>query len=121
MPILAPWNMGAAVFIWDQRGRFDAEGTLGMLETYPVTTFFAVPTAYRMLVLASRRRGQAKTLRHCVSGGEPVTSELVKAWKRATGLTIWEGFGQTEGVLCLATFPCMEYRPGSMGVAAPGF
>ena len=119
--LFAPWNMGAAVFIWDQRGRFDAEGSLRMLETHRITTFFAVPTAYRMMVLDSARRVNAKGLRHCVSGGEPVTPELIEAWKRATGLTIWEGFGQTEGVLCLATFPGMEYRPGSMGVSAPGF
>ena len=119
--LFAPWNMGAAVFIWDQRGKFDAEGTVQMLERYPITTFFAVPTAYRMIVIDTKRRMNTKALRHCVSGGEPVTPELIEGWKRITGLNIWEGFGQTEGVLCLATFPGMLYKPGSMGVAAPGF
>ena len=47
----APWNMGAAIFVWDMRGRFDASDTLKMLEKFPITTFFAPPTAYRMMVL----------------------------------------------------------------------
>lgn len=117
----APWNMGAAIFIWDQRGKFDAAGTLRMLEAYPITTFFAPPTAYRMLVLEDLTRFRPRGLRHCVGAGEPLNPEVVEAWREGTGHHIWEGYGQTETVLCIATFPGMPYRPGSMGVAAPGF
>ena len=119
--LFAPWNMGAAIFIWDQRGKFDPEATLRMLETYPITTFFAPPTAYRMLVLQNVDRIRPKALRHCLGAGEAVTPDLIEAWREGTGHHIWEGYGQTETVLCAAMFPGMTYKPGSMGVAAPGF
>jgi len=117
----APWNMGATLFVWDQRGRFDAAGTLRMLETHPVTTFCAPPTAYRMLVLEDLKRTRPKALRHCLGAGEPLNPEVIDAWREGTGHHIWEGYGQTETVLCIATFPGMRYKAGSMGVAAPGF
>jgi acetyl-CoA synthetase/medium-chain acyl-CoA synthetase len=118
--LFAPWNTGAALFIWDHRGKFDPEGTMRMLETYPITTFFAPPTAYRMLVLEDLKRYRPKALRHCVGAGEPVNPEVIEAWREGTGHHIWEGYGQTETVLCVATFPGMPYKPGSMGVVAPG-
>lgn len=117
----APWTMGATPFVWDHRGKFDSEGTLRMLERYPVTTFFAPPTAYRMLVLEDLQRYRPKALRHCVGAGEPVNPEVIEAWREGTGHQIWEGYGQTETVLCVATFPGTPYKPGSMGVAAPGY
>ena len=92
-----------------------------MLETYPVTTFFAPPTAYRMLVLQDLKPYHQTALCHCVGAGEAVNPEVIEAWRDGTGLHIWEGYGQTETVLCAATFPGMAYRPGSMGVTAPGF
>ena len=119
--LFAPWNMGAAIFIWDHRGRFDAERTLRMLHEHPITTFFAPPTAYRMLVQQDLTRWPARALRHCLGAGEAVNPEVIATWKGAMGHHIWEGYGQTETVLCVATFPGMEYRPGSMGVASPGF
>jgi len=118
--LFAPWNTGAALFIWDHRGKFDPERTMRMLETYPITTFFAPPTAYRMLVLEDLERYRPKALRHCVGAGEPVNPEVIEAWREGTGHHIWEGYGQTETVLCVATFPGMPYKPGSMGVVAPG-
>ena len=117
----APWNMGAAIFVWDHRGRFDPEGTLRMMEEYPVTTFFAPPTAYRMLVLQDLAGFKPKALRHCVGAGEPVNPEVIEAWEEGTGHHIWEAYGQTETTLCIANFPGMDYKPASMGVAAPGY
>ena len=117
----APWNMGAAVFIWDQRGRFDARQAMGMMESYPVTTFFAPPTAYRMMVLEDMAGFNPMALSHTIGAGEAVNPEVIDAWREGTGLHIWEGYGQTESTLLAATFPGMEYRPGSMGVTAPGY
>ena len=118
----APWTMGAAIFIWDNRGKFDPAGTLHMLEKYPITTFFAPPTVYRMLLTDKKLNGlRPKALRHCVGAGEAVNPDLIDVWKKNTGTHIWEGYGQTETVLCIATFPGMRPKPGSMGVAAPGF
>jgi acetyl-CoA synthetase/medium-chain acyl-CoA synthetase len=113
--------MGAAIFVWDHRGRFDPEATMDMLQSYPITTFFAPPTAYRMLVLQDLHRYRQKALRHCIGAGEAVNPEVIDAWRDGTGHHICEGYGQTETVLCVATFPGMDYKPGSMGVAAPGF
>ena len=117
----APWNMGAAVFIWDQRGRFSARETMDIFERFPITTFFAPPTAYRMMVLEDLTVFKPKALRHTVGAGEAVNPEVIDAWREGTGLHIWEGYGQTESTLLAATFPGMEYRPGSMGVTAPGY
>ena len=118
----APWTMGAAIFIWDNRGKFDPAGTLHMLEKYPITTFFAPHTVYRMLLTDKKLNGiRPKALRHCVGAGEAVNPDLIDVWKENTGTHIWEGYGQTETVLCIATFPGMRPKPGSMGVAAPGF
>ena len=116
----APWNMGAAIFISDSRGRFDPEETMRMLETYPITTFMAPPTAYRMLVQTDLSSYGPKALRHCVGAGEAVNPEVIEAWRDGTGHHVWEGYGQTETCLLAAAFPGMPYKPGSMGVAAPG-
>ena len=117
----APWNMGAAILAWDQRGAFDPDATLRLLEDYPITTFFAPPTAYRMLAQLDLSKYNPKALRHCLGAGEAVNPDLVEAWKEGTGQHIWEGYGQTETVLCAATFPGMKHKPGSMGVTAPGY
>jgi len=117
----APWNMGAAVFVWDARGKkFDPEETLAMFERFPITTFFAPPTAYRMLVQEPLKKYRFPTLRHCLSAGEAVNPEVIEAWREGTGHHIYEGYGQTESVLVAATFACMPWKPGSMGPAAPG-
>jgi acetyl-CoA synthetase/medium-chain acyl-CoA synthetase len=117
----APWNMGAAVFIWDQRGRFSARETMDIFERFPITTFFAPPTVYRMMVLEDLTEFKPKALRHTIGAGEAVNPEVIDSWREGTGHHIWEGYGQTESTLLAATFPGMEYRPGSMGVTAPGY
>ena len=117
----APWNMGAAIFIADHRGKFDPELTLRTFEAYPITTFFAPPTAYRMFVLEDLARFKPKAMRHWLGAGEAVTPELIEVWREHTGQHIYEGYGQTETTLCVGMFPGIPYRPGSMGVVAPGF
>ena len=59
-------------------------------------------------------------LRHCVSAGEPLNEEVISTWRRKTGISIKEGYGQTETALIAGTFKGMEMRPGSMGKPAPG-
>ena len=117
----APWNMGASIFIADHRGKFDPELTLRTFETYPITTFFAPPTAYRMFVLEDLARFKPKAMRHWLGAGEAVTPELIEVWREHTGRHIYEGYGQTETTLCVGVFPGIPYKPGSMGVVAPGF
>ena len=119
--LFAPWNMGAALFVWDARGkRFEAAAALEMFARYPITTFFAPPTAYRMFVQESLAKYRFPTLRHCLGAGEAVNPEVIEAWREGTGHHIYEGYGQTETVLLAATFPATPWKPGSMGPASPG-
>jgi acyl-coenzyme A synthetase/AMP-(fatty) acid ligase len=117
----APWNMGAAIFVWDARGKkFESGETLAMFARFPITTFFAPPTAYRMLVQEPLQTYRFPTLRHCVGAGEAVNPEVIEAWRAGTGHHIYEGYGQTETVLLAATFPATPWKPGSMGPPSPG-
>jgi acyl-coenzyme A synthetase/AMP-(fatty) acid ligase len=119
--LFGPWNMGAAMFIYDQRGKFSAKETLEFLQRYPISTFCAPPTVYRLLVLENLKQYQFSSLRHCVGAGEPLNPEVIAAWRKATGLTIRDGYGQTETVLICGNFPPLAVKPGSMGRPSPGF
>ncbi|MBF0377899.1 MAG: AMP-binding protein [Desulfamplus sp.] len=113
-----PWNCGAAQFI-HHTDRFDPKKTLELLAKYPVTTMCGAPTIYRMLVLQDLSQYKFPTLRHCVGAGEPLNPEIIEVWKKATGCTIRDGYGQTETVLLCGSFPCIEPRFGSMGKPSP--
>jgi acyl-coenzyme A synthetase/AMP-(fatty) acid ligase len=117
---LGPWNMGAALFVQDARGRFNASETLDLLESYPISTFCAPPTAYRMLVMEDLGRRRPLALRWCVGAGEPLNPEVIETWEKGTGHLIRDGYGQTETVLLCANFPGLEVKPGSMGKPSPG-
>ncbi len=119
--LFGPWNMGAAMFTFDGRGRFDPRQTLELLERYPITTFCAPPTAYRLLVLEDLTRYKLSALRYCVGAGEPLNPEVIESWQRGTGQLIRDGYGQTESVILAANFPSMQVKPGSMGKPSPGF
>jgi acyl-coenzyme A synthetase/AMP-(fatty) acid ligase len=119
--LFAPWNRGAGIFIQDARGRFDPKGTLAALERYPITTFFAPPTAYRILVQEDLESVRPRALRHTLGAGEPLNPDVIASWREGMGLTIYDGYGQTETVLVTAMFPCLSFRAGSMGKAAPGY
>jgi acyl-coenzyme A synthetase/AMP-(fatty) acid ligase len=118
--LFGQWALGAANFLWDVRGRPDFDLMLRLIGEHGVTTFCAPPTVYRALVLLDLARYDWSRLRHCVSAGEPLNPEVIKVWQQATGLTIYDGYGQTETVNLLANFRCMEVRPGSMGKPTPG-
>ena len=119
--LFGQWAMGAAVMQHDARGRFDAQLTLSILEKYGVTCFCAPPTAYRMLVLEDLTKYDLSQLRHCTGAGEPLNPEVMKQWEDGTGLTIYDGYGQTETVLLVANYRAIPIKPGSMGKPMPGF
>lgn len=116
----APWNMGSSVFIHHSSG-FNPEQMLEILDKYPITTLCAAPTVYRMLVLEDLEKYKFKTLRDCVAAGEPLNPGVIDTWKKATGITIRDGYGQTETVLLIGNFAGVEPRSGSMGKPSPGF
>src|ERR1041385_2467458 len=112
-----PWHMGACVFAPDSRGKFDPEDALRTLADFPITTWCAPPTALRLIVRQDLSQFRFPHLRHCVSAGEPLNPEVIEIWKKATGLTIYEGYGQTETVVLIGNFRSRgeAVRPGSMG------
>lgn len=110
----APWSVGATVFAYNQPGRFDAKGQLRMLENYQVTTFCAPPTALRMLILEDLTK-HTFHLRECVAAGEPLNPEIIETWKSGTGITIRDGYGQTESTALVANLPGASLKFGSMG------
>ncbi|MCH7857948.1 MAG: AMP-binding protein, partial [Gemmatimonadetes bacterium] len=79
------------------------------------------PTLYRAFVQLDLEQYDWSGLRHCTSAGEPLNPEVIDTWKRATGLDIYDGYGQTETVNLVANYPCLPVKPGSMGKPAPGF
>jgi acetyl-CoA synthetase len=119
--VFGPWSQGACSVVYDFRGRFEGRAILDLLAREKVTTFCAPPTAWRAIVLEDLGRWSFPALRHVVSAGEPLNPEVIEAWKRATGLTIREGYGQTETVAIVGMFQCLPFRPGSMGKPSPGF
>ncbi|HJJ43016.1 MAG TPA: AMP-binding protein [Methanocorpusculum sp.] len=116
-----PWMQGACVFVYDYRGKFNATELLPLIEKYEITTFCAPPTIYRMLILADLETFDFSELRHCLSAGETLNPEVNRVWEEGTNKKIYEAYGQTETVAVIATFPCMEVRPGSIGKPAPGW
>jgi len=119
--LFGQWIEGATVFIYDIRGKFDPSEIPPLIEKYAITTFCCPPTIYRMLILLDLTQYNLSSLRHCVSAGEPLNPEVIRIWREKTGLTIYEGYGQTETVLCIGAFPGRECPPGSMGKPAPGW
>ncbi|KAF2360403.1 AMP-dependent synthetase/ligase [Trinorchestia longiramus] len=107
--------MGEACVFKHQMIKFDPAEMLAALQREPVTVLCAPPTAYRALVQLPIENYEFKSLRHCVSAGEPLNPAVMDTWRRKTGLNLYEGYGQTETTLMCATFPGMEIKPGSMG------
>ncbi len=119
--LFGQWTQGAALLQHNAQGRFDAALTMRMVGKYGVTSFCAPPTAFRMMVLEDLAKYHMPNLRHCTSAGEPLNPEVMKKWEDGTGLTIYDGYGQTETVLLVANYQCLPVRPGSMGKPMPGF
>jgi acyl-coenzyme A synthetase/AMP-(fatty) acid ligase len=96
---------------------------LRTLARYPISTWCAPPTAFRLMVQEDLSAYRFPRLRHCASAGEPLNPEVIETWKRATGLTVYDGYGQTETVCLIANLRARndEVRPGSMGKPTPGF
>jgi acetyl-CoA synthetase len=114
----APWNAGATIFV-HAYNRFDAKVTLSAVARCGVTTLCAPPTVWRMFVLEDLKSFPVK-LRDLVGAGEPLNPEIIEKVRKAWGITIRDGFGQTECVLTLANFPGQKVKPGAVGQPAPG-
>jgi acetyl-CoA synthetase len=115
----APWNAGATVVLFNYL-RFDAARMLDVLKQTEVTTFCAPPTVWRMLVQQDLSQWQLP-LRELVGAGEPLNPEVIEQVERAWGITIRDGFGQTESTAQIGNPPGELLKPGSMGRPLPGY
>ncbi len=117
--LFAPWNAEATVVAY-QYERFSAKALLEQLVRARVTTFCAPPTVWRMLIQEDLRRWKV-TLRELVGAGEPLNPEVIEQVQAAWGLTIRDGFGQTETTAVVGNSPGQPVKPGSMGRPLPGY
>ena len=114
-----PFTAGATAFVHDY-ARFHARATLDVLAHHEVTTLCAPPTVWRLLILEDLARHPVK-LREALSAGEPLNPEVIERVRRAWGITIRDGYGQTETTALLGNSPGQQIVPGSMGRPLPGF
>jgi acetyl-CoA synthetase len=114
----APWIAEATVVVHNVR-RFDAAALLGQLRGREVTSFCAPPTVWRMLINADLSGGPG-SLREVIGAGEPLNPEVIEQVRRAWGLTIRDGYGQTETTAQVGNTPGSPVKPGSMGRPLPG-
>ncbi|CAM3226260.1 MULTISPECIES: acyl--CoA ligase [Brevibacillus] len=117
-PFVSTLGMGATAFVY--KGRFSAEAYLSILEKYPVSVLCATPTEYRIMAKANDlEQYRLQALRSPCSAGEPLNREVIDTFRRVFGLTVRDGYGQTESTLLVGTFVGMEPKPGSMGRPSP--
>ncbi len=110
---------GTGIFIYDYSSRFEPSDLLKMVEKYQITTFCAPPTIYRFFIKADLTKFNLSSLTHCTTAGEALNPEVYKKFLEATGLKLYEGFGQTESCLSLATYKWETPHTGSMGKPSP--
>ena len=118
--LLGPWSCGSAIVL--DEGAFEPAHRMDMIRDLNVSVLCQAPTEYRLEAKLENlgERWKLPKLRHCVSAGEPLNPEVIAIWKKAFGLTILDGYGQTENTLLVANLPGMDVRPGSMGKPTPG-
>ena len=114
------WLCESAVFVYDF-DRFDAEKILPMFKKYNITTFCAPPTMYRMLIKQDLSNYDLTSIHHATTAGEALNPEVFYQFEKATGLRIYEGFGQTEMTLGIANLVGDTIKPGAMGKPIPGY
>jgi acyl-coenzyme A synthetase/AMP-(fatty) acid ligase len=119
--LFGQWRLGAAVFVWDVRGKPDLDLALSLIGRHGITTFCAPPTVFRAVVAEGLRPPRFASLRHVVSAGEPLNPEVMRRWTDLSAPAIHDGYGQTETVNVVANFRCLPVREGSMGRPVPGF
>ncbi len=117
--VFAPWNAGATALVHDAP-RFSARRTLEVLRDHAVSTLCAPPTVWRMLI-QEELGARPGALRELASAGEPLNPEVIERVERAWGITIRDGYGQTETTAQVGNPPGLPVRPGSMGKPLPGY
>jgi len=115
----APWNAGACIFVY-RSARFSASATLQTIVDKGVTTLCAPPTVWRLFIQENLASYKVK-LREVVGAGEPLNPEVISQVEKAWGLTIRDGYGQTETTAQVGNAPGQLVKAGSMGRPLPGY
>jgi acetyl-CoA synthetase len=117
--VFAPWNAGATILIVNQ-ARFAAAPLLDAIVRCGVSTFCAPPTVWRMLIQADLASWRVP-MRECVAAGEPLNPEVIEQVRAAWGITVRDGYGQTETSAQIGNTPNQALKAGSMGRPLPGY
>ena len=112
------WLMEGCVFTYDF-DRFHAGEILSLIDKYQITTLCCPPTMYRLMMQEDFSKYSLSSLKYSTTAGEALNPDLFDFWKETTGLTIYEGFGQTETPLTIANLTHSKPQPGSMGKPVP--
>ncbi len=117
--VYAPWLAEATVMVFNA-ARFDARGLLDQMVRRAVSTFCAPPTVWRMLIQEDLDRWQVP-LREAIAAGEPLNPEVIEQVRERWGITVRDGYGQTETTAVIGNTPGQPVKPGSMGRPLPGY
>ncbi|UCF10208.1 MAG: AMP-binding protein [Candidatus Bipolaricaulota bacterium] len=117
-PIGVSLTTGATQFMYN--GRYDAERYLALMEKHGITKLCATPTEFRLFAQLPDMGRFNLVLKDALSAGEPLNVEPIEAFKRAFGVTIRDGYGQTESICLVCNLPGLPVKPGAMGMPTPG-
>jgi acetyl-CoA synthetase len=117
--VYAPWLAEACVMLFNFT-RFDAAALLDQMVRCEVSTFCAPPTVWRMLIQEDLGRWSVP-LREALAAGEPLNPEVIEQVRRHWGITVRDGYGQTETTAQIGNTPAQAVKPGSMGRPLPGY
>lgn len=114
------WIIGATVVAYDHE-KFTSVMMLELIEKYKITSFCAPPTVYRFMIREDLSKYDLSSLQYCTTAGEALNASVFETFYKATGIKMMEAFGQTETTPTIVTFPWIEPKPGSMGIANPAY
>ena len=114
------WIAGANIFVYDHE-KFTPADILTKIQDYHVTSLCAPPTIFRFLIHEDLTKYDLSSLQYCTIAGEALNPAVFDTFKKLTGISLMEGFGQTETTLTVATMPWMQPKPGSMGLPNPQY
>ncbi len=118
--IYGQWICGAVIVAYDNE-KFNAKNTLDLIAELRIDTFCAPATIFRFFIKEDLQNYDFSSIKHCCVAGEPLNPEVFNQFKRLTGLTLTEGFGQSETPVLLANFDGFDIKPGSMGKPSPDY
>ncbi len=114
------WLMESCVFVYDF-DKFDPAEIMDIIGKYHITTLCCPPTMFRFFINAGLEGHDLSSLKYCCIAGEALNPDVFNNWKQATGISLMEGFGQTETTLTIANIKGMVPKPGSMGKPSPQY